>query len=147
MTKTYPIEVYFRFYNCEDSQIRLYHGGKVCEPTNYFYIHRQELALPNSMQFEMRGKHAKGWDTIVDKQGRIIQDRFIKIVKVTVNNLIPNQLFLRKWPSVASNDGRIYTNYIGHNGHIDLEFDGATPAQWLMRSQRYMDNEWHTTSA
>ena len=64
-----------------------------------------------------------------------------------MTNLIPNQLFLRKWPSVASNDGSIYTNYIGHNGHIDLEFDGATPAQWLMRSQRYMDNEWHTTSA
>jgi hypothetical protein len=155
MTKKYPIEIYFRFYNCEDSEIQLLHEGKVCEPKNTFYIHKTELELPGNLRFEMRGKHKKRWDTQIDKNGNMLFDRYIKIVKVTVNHLMPNQLFLRKWPNVHPNSNlanftpsnqQIHTNYIGFNGVIDLDFEGETPAKWLIKSQKYMDKGWQDDS-
>ena len=155
MIKKYPIEIHFRFYNCEDSEITLLHDERKCRPIDSFYIHRTDLNLPGSLRFEMQGKHKKKWDTVLDKQGDIIKDRYIKIVKVTVNNLMPNQLFLRKWPilhpdtrikNFLPSNQQIHTNYIGFNGVIQLDFDGDTPAKWLIKSQKYMDKTWQDDS-
>ena len=103
----------------------------------------------------MTGKHKNRHDTQVDKDGKILFDRYIKIVKLTVNHLIPNQLFMRKWPLVhigsksrnfMPSNRQLHTNYIGFNGVIDLEFEGSNPAQWLMKSQKYMDKYWQDDS-
>ena len=154
MTK-YPIEIYFRFYNCENSEIKLWHDDKECVPKNAFYTHQVDLTLPNSLRFEMTGKHKKHHDTQVDKDGNILFDRYIKVVKCTVNNLIPNQLFMRKWPLVHIGSTRrnftpanrqLHTNYIGFNGVIELDFEGSSPAQWLIKSQKYMDRGWQDDS-
>jgi len=151
----YPIEIYFRFYNCENSEIKLWHDDKECVPKNAFYTHQVDLTLPNSLRFEMTGKHKKHHDTQVDKDGNILFDRYIKVVKCTVNNLIPNQLFMRKWPLVHIGSTRrnftpanrqLHTNYIGFNGVIELDFEGSSPAQWLMKSQKYMDRGWQDDS-
>ena len=154
--KKYPVEIYFRFYNCENSTIKLLYNGKECVPKNTFYIHQQEISLPSNLKFEMIGKHFLRADTKVDEKGQLTFDRYIKIVKVTVKDLLPNKMFLEKLPEMhvgskskhfARSNQMIHTNYMGFNGVVNLQFEGNTPGNWIMKSHRYKSIDWNDDTA
>ena len=75
-----------------------------------------DCELPNQIVFEFGDKFIN--DTIVDKSGRIIQDKHIKIEKVSIDNMPVEQWIVesRLFEFVPKNNKTIHTNYFGYNG-------------------------------
>ena len=143
----YPVEITFDFFDTENSDIKLLHNSQECKPNHNRFIFKTEITLPNTLQFRMIGKHSRKHDTFVDKNGKILHDRYIKITDIRLNNLQPNDLYLQRWPILLHSDNQtLHTNYIGHNGYIDLIFEANNPIQWILRSNIYQDNTWQDDS-
>ena len=143
----YPVEITFDFFDTENSDIKLLHNSQECIPNHNRFIFKTEINLPNTLQFRMIGEHSRKHDTFVDKNGKILHDRYIKITDIRLNNLQPNDLYLQRWPILLhSYNQTLHTNYIGHNGYIDLIFEANNPIQWILRSNIYQDNTWQDDS-
>jgi hypothetical protein len=103
------------------------------------------IKFPSCIYMEVSGKGK--YDTIIDEHGNVVKDKYIKLEKVQVNSIIPNVNFLKKWPRIAINGGRsnqiIYSDYFGFNGTIELEFEGNNVFEWLLRTNKFRDNNWH----
>lgn len=81
------------------------------------------LILPTSVTLQFSGKNYNT-DTVVDLDGNIVQDKFIKIVSVDVDRFRLPETFLYRKLTINTDDGRSYTTpYIGFNGRMHLVLD------------------------
>jgi hypothetical protein len=151
MLNTGKVEITFTFVNPAE-HIKLYHDGKECVPDkNNEFVYSREISFPNTLRFEMQGKDLKGSDCKVDEDGNVVWDRFIIISKVSVDGIRPNLDFIKRWgriyPNTQLKDFRpsnqiVYSNYMGFNGVIELEFEGSNILEWLLRTHQYKEDYW-----
>lgn len=77
-----------------------------------------DIALPTQILLQFKGKDPNH-DTIVDDQGNITADVFVKIVKIDLDGFELNETFMHKKIKLCTDDGReIVSSYIGFNGTV-----------------------------
>lgn len=145
------VEITFTFVNPIET-IKLFHNDEQCMPdSNNQYIYRAQHIFPVRLQFEMNGKCPRGSDCRVDANGEVIWDRYIIVSEVKVDGVVPNLDYLKRWgrihPNTTLKDFRpanqiVFSNYMGFNGVIELEFDGSDVLEWLMRTHQYKEDDW-----
>lgn len=81
--------------------------------------------LPCIIEFKVDGKHK--FDTIIDENGKIVADKFIKVEAISIDGKWVNQWMLEgKLLTFIPNDRQeIVTNYFGSNGvgKFSIPFD------------------------
>ncbi len=81
-----------------------------------------DICLPTKVTLKFSGKNANT-DTIVDDQGKITADVYVKIVKIDFDGFELNEIFMHKKIKLHTEDNtKVVTSYIGFNGSVDLEF-------------------------
>lgn len=145
------ISITFTFVNPIE-RIKLFHQGEECIPDeNNQYTYTGDIEFPSTLRFEMQGKDPRGADCRVDDEGNVVWDRYIIISKVTVDNVLPSLNYLQRWGRIhpgASLDNFkpsnqiVFSNYMGFNGVLELEFEGSNVLEWLLRSHQYKDDNW-----
>jgi hypothetical protein len=109
-----------------------------------------DINLPTTVYLEMKGKTNN--DVFKDTNGNIIVDSHIKLSSISLDNIKPNDLFLLKFPKIYINGNieklnqtnRIfYSNYIGFNGIVELDFDATSIMDWYLKTNQYRNNDWH----
>lgn len=95
-----------------------------------------EFAMPvnasNLVRIEHHGKHfgEQGrWDT-ESHNDSIVRDRAVKIKRIWLDQVDLTAHIMQRWPMHTA-QGPIYTDYLGHNGYIDVEF-GAPVYSWII---------------
>jgi hypothetical protein len=109
-------------------------------------IYTANIELPNTIVMEISGKGKN--DTIIDAQGNILKDKCIVLEEVKVNGISPHINYLKKWPRIIvggkGSNKIIYSNYFGFNGTVELKLEGDNVFQWLLRTNKFRDNNWNT---
>lgn len=102
------------------------HDGKECPGFSV------DLTLPTKLTLVVSGKNMK-LDTKIDKDGKILEDLYIKIIGVTLDGFDPGVNFLHQKIKLVTQDGKVLTNpYLGFNGHVDFIMDQPTVFQQVM---------------
>lgn len=82
-----------------------------------------DLVLPTVVHLEFSGKNYNT-DTILDSDGKIIKDKYIKITSVNIDGFDLPETFLYQKLVVNTDDGRTFTTpYVGFNGAIQITLD------------------------
>lgn len=85
-----------------------------------------DIVLPTTINLKFSGKNPNT-DTLVDHDGKIIEDMYVKIVKINLDGFDLNEIFFHKKITICTDDlQQITTSYIGFNGMINLEFNEST---------------------
>lgn len=104
-----------RFQNQEMALEVFANGQKITVPTN---IVEFECALPANIEFRVSGKGE--FDTLVDADGCIVEDKFIRIDSVTVDRMpVPKYLIESRLFDFSPDDAlrpSAITNYFAWNG-------------------------------
>ncbi len=90
---------------------------KKVDPTNSEII-LKNVKLPNLIFIRFTGK-ITGKDTIVDNNGNIINDMYIKILEIKMDRLkIPTWVIEKKLSYITEFGNKINSSYIGFNGEM-----------------------------
>lgn len=80
------------------------------------------LALPTDLDLIVSGKDMTK-DTVLDQSGQIIQDKYIKICEIKIDNLPVPTAWLEQKLILIKTDGEcVNTNYFGFNGRCRICF-------------------------
>jgi hypothetical protein len=80
----------------------------------------KQVSIPNEIKIKFSGK-TPGKDTKVDNLGNIIQDMYVKIVGIKIDNLkIPNWVIEKKLSYTTDQGKELQTAYIGFNGTMTI---------------------------
>ena len=91
------------------------------------------ITFPTTVKLILLGK--KNTDTVFDENQNVVQDKFIKLSKLTVDNLGCNALYLKTKTKLTTVDNQIvYDNYWGSNGEVALEFDQQNSVFWALET-------------
>jgi len=91
-----------------------------------------DIKLPTKLKLVVSGKDMNS-DTILDDDGKVIEDLYVKIVKVSLDGIDLDDLFLCKKIKLVTNDGDRSGAYLGFNGHVDFVVDQPTVFQQIMQ--------------
>lgn len=91
-----------------------------------------DIELPTKLTLVVSGKNMN-LDCIVDNNGKIIQDLYVKILKVSLDGIDTGEIFLHQKIKLVTNDGDRIGTYLGFNGHIDFVMDQPTVFQQIMQ--------------
>ena len=84
------------------------------------------IVLPTTIILNVSGKNYNT-DTIVDADGNILQDIFVKIDSITIDNFPLNKLFLHQRITLSTDtDQNITSSYFGFNGTAAIELKENT---------------------
>lgn len=82
-----------------------------------------DIQLPTKIDLVFSGKNYNT-DTIVDQTGCIVNDIYVKVCSITLDDFNLNDIFLHQKMKLATDQGQtITTSYIGFNGIVTLDFD------------------------
>lgn len=100
--------------------IALYENNKFeATPTNPS-IKINQIKIPNKVEIEFSGKTNR--DTIVDANGNILQDMYVKIIGIKLDLLkVPTWVIEKKLSYVTSKDQTLTTSFIGFNGIMTFD--------------------------
>jgi hypothetical protein len=85
-----------------------------------------KITLPTEIDLIFSGKNEDA-DTIVDSDGKIIKDLFVKIIDMKLNSKQINPNYWKKFLILEKIDGnKINTAYIGFNGRMCVSFQQKT---------------------
>jgi hypothetical protein len=75
-----------------------------------------DVTLPTTLEFHTRGKAPN--DTVIDPEGSIVEDKYIKLIRVQYDQMPVKKWILEKHycHGVDQTGNRYNTNYIGYNG-------------------------------
>jgi hypothetical protein len=115
----------FEFAGINDQYLTL----EVVNNNQRFYVLKEnpkitlDLALPTVVYFHFSGKNYN-IDTVVDDNGNILQDKYIKFVSADVDGFTLPETFLYQKLTINTDDHRSFTTpFIGFNGVIELILD------------------------
>jgi hypothetical protein len=115
----------FEFAGINDQYLTL----EVVNNDQKFYVFKEhptvtlDLVLPTVVYFYFSGKNYNT-DTVVDANGNILQDKFIKFVSVDIDGFKLPETFLYQKLTINTDDDRSFTTpFIGFNGVIELILD------------------------
>ena len=104
----------------------LFHQDQECSAWSF------DIQLPTKIKLVVSGKDM-ATDTKVDEQGKIIQDLYVKIVKISLDGFELDDRFLFQKIKLVTNDGVRIGSYLGFNGHVDFVMDQPTVFQQIMQ--------------
>ena len=94
-----------------------------------------EVKFPSICKFETFGKDPK--DTIIDENGKIIQDKFIILKDIQIDGFSVDKNYLSMFIDFHSLDhGKITTNFWSFNGICLINFT-PTAFQWLASTKQH----------
>ena len=84
------------------------------------------IELPSQIVLTFFGKN-HNTDTVLDSDGNITQDIFVKILSISIDGFQLNEKFLhQKLKLVTVDNQEIFTAYIGFNGNITIDLSAHT---------------------
>lgn len=140
------IEFQFEFTDCNGRMCLSDDEGKILSPDDDGQlIVRRRISWPSTIEFEINGKDKFG--TQLDGNGSIVRDRAIKLNQISIDGLIPDVNFLKRWP-VLIIGGRhsnqiVNSNYFGFNGLIRFEFFANSNVHFMIKTNQFRDNHWN----
>lgn len=79
-----------------------------------------EVDLPTCVVLKFTGKDYNT-DTIVDENGKIIQDVYVKISNMRLDGFVLNEKFMHQKIKISTDQGQEFTtSYIGFNGTVQI---------------------------
>ena len=79
------------------------------------------IDLPTQVMLYFAGKNANT-DTLVDKNGKIVGDMYVKILEISMDGFVLNEKFLHQKIKILTETGaEIVTSYIGFNGCVCID--------------------------
>ena len=91
------------------------------------------IQFPSSLIIKTSGK--QHGDTIMDSDGNIISDKYIKLLGIELDGLSCNEYYINDCIMLTANDGTIVqSNYWGFNGETILNFLEKNSFYWLLHS-------------
>lgn len=116
-------------YNDHREIIADQHGAFAC---NF------NIALPTTIKLTFSGKDNLT-DTVVDSNGKIIEDKAVIIQEITLDNIPISDVYIKKYLKLTTLDQQeIYTSYIGFNGIMELDLDRPNVFLQLMKFNRLL---------
>jgi hypothetical protein len=80
----------------------------------------KEMRLPNQIKIKFSGKSSR--DTRINSEGDIIQDMYVKIVGLKLDNLKVPDWVIQKKSSYTTEHGKVIeTAYVGFNGTMIID--------------------------
>jgi hypothetical protein len=80
-----------------------------------------EVDLPTQIMLKFTGKDYNT-DTVIDENGKIVQDIYVKILSVSMDGFKLNEKFLHQKIKIFTDQEQEYTTaYIGFNGVVTLD--------------------------
>lgn len=93
-----------------------------------------DIKFPSVCKFETYGKNEQ--DTIVDKDGKIIQDKYIILKDIQIDGFSVDPFYLTRFLDFhTEKNGTIKTNFWSFNGICLINFS-PTPFQWLAQTKK-----------
>lgn len=96
----------------------------------------RQISLPGSISLKFSGK-TPGRDTKIDSAGNIVQDMYVKLIGLNIDNLKVPEWVIQKKISYTTDDGRyLTTSYIGFNGIMTIDIPESTVFSFYRRLTR-----------
>lgn len=94
---------------------------------------RLYIDLPTVVKLNFSGKDPTV-DVVMDLSGKIVQDLYVKILKVNIDGFELNEKFIHQGLTINTVDGESWTtSYIGFNGEIKIDL--AQPNVFLQYNE------------
>lgn len=94
-------------------------------------IYETKITFPCKFQIFMQGKGPA--DTVVDQDGNIIKDIFVRLDNINVDGFSCHPVYLHRNIWLETDCGqKIQTNYWGFNGQVNLNFDYPNSFYWSL---------------
>lgn len=100
-------------------------GTKVLASKGKTVTHSIDISLPADVELVFSGKNTN--DTIIDQQGQIIKDMYVKILNIRLDQIVlPDWVIASKLRLITDKNEIINTAYIGFNGKITIPLNQNT---------------------
>jgi hypothetical protein len=97
------------------------------------FVYETTITFPTSMTIRVFNKQRN--DTLVDEQGNIIKDKYIKLLDIQVDGVSCSPYYVSKYVILNTADGRaLTTNYWGFNGTVLLDFTEDNSFYWAVHT-------------
>lgn len=102
--------------------MKLIVNDEVLIPVDNYVVFEKNIQLPKKLVLKTSGK-IDGVDTKVDAKGNIVEDMYIQIESISLDDFPLNEIFLHQRINLLTENGKTNTsNYIGFNGTVNLDF-------------------------
>jgi hypothetical protein len=126
------VQLYFKFGQVRGTYMSVHVNGiDVVPDSNEQAMVELCVDFPCELLISLEGKD-NNVDTVVDSDGKIIQDKFVQLTEARVDRVIVDHNFLQKWPVVSDS---FATTYFGFNGQVSLKFNEPTGFHWLLKTK------------
>lgn len=121
------LEIFFKFADIDGKYMGVtveYNNQRstIVPDDDTVYCYSQDIKLPAELKLEFFGKN-KNQDTKIDKCGNIVQDKHVIIKEIKLDNISIDPLFVKRKLALTHDGGINYSNYIGFNGTMTIQFD------------------------
>lgn len=97
------------------------------------FVYETDLKFPAKFSIHVFGKG--DFDTEVDEQGVVINDKYIRLLEINVDGMSCYSDYVHHHIFLHTNHGQsIQTNYWGFNGRVNLDFDYDNSFFWALQS-------------
>ncbi len=94
------------------------------------FQHTVPIQFPTKFNIVVNGKGAN--DTLVDADGNITADMYIKLNRVLVDGIPCSTNYVHELINYTADGRAVQTNYWGFNGTISLDFSHRNAVFWAM---------------
>lgn len=118
----------FGSVNDNTMQLEFLYNGQQCimDPGRDVTItHVMDICFPAEITLTVSGKNMMT-DTLLDEAGRIVRDKYIKLVAIEIDNIaLPTAWMEKKIELIRPGQDPVISNYFGHNGTCSIRFSKA----------------------
>jgi hypothetical protein len=123
MTKfsTCKLEIDFEFGSCRNNYFSLHvdDGNSQTRVSKDDSSYSTDINLPAIVRLKFSGKTKH--DTIIDKDNKIIEDMYVKILAIRLDKMELNEKFIHQKIEIVTDSNDTHTtSYIGYNGTMTL---------------------------
>lgn len=120
------LRIGFKLGKCNNKLFNLSVNGEQLIPIqtedSIIAVYEKNIVLPTQIKICTYGKD-NNTDTLIDDNGNIVDDLFVQIDDIHLDNFELNEKFLHQKINVVTENGEVYTtSYIGFNGTTLLDF-------------------------
>lgn len=95
-----------------------------------------EISWPSTIEIHLYDKNDN--DTVISSDGRIEQDKYIKLESLIVDRIPLHILSLLNILELNTGREKIQTNYWGFNGIVPIIFDDKDSMTWHLKKLKYV---------
>jgi hypothetical protein len=130
------LQILFQFAEVWNSYMTVKVDDSEITPTDgEVYCYEKTITLPTKITLEFSGKNNNG-DTIIDEAGNIVKDKCVIIKEIRLDNMPVEPLYLERRLKLEYGEQINYSNYIGFNGKMTIQFDKPDVFRQLMEWKR-----------